>query len=415
MPRRLLRLTESGMAVARSLLAGEPADTDAARLLGRRLVDAGLARSYPSPGERPAVTVVVPVRDRDLTTCLDALGDRDPVLVVDDGSVVPQVADRAHVTVVRHDTSRGPGAARNAGLDRATTDVVACVDSDVVVTPGWLDPLLAHLADPEVVAVAPRVRPVAAGTVLGRYLAGRSPLDLGPDDVPVRPGSPVAYVPSAALVLRRASARFDEALRVGEDVDLVWRLTGAGRTVRYEPGATVQHREPTTWWDVLRRRHSYGRSAAPLAARHPGSVSHLRAGPLPLAAAVAAVVAPPGVAVTLAGAATAAAAMRLRRAGVGRREATLLAAGATGQALLGLGRWLTVAAGPVALAAALRRPRLAAVLVAPLLYEHRRRRPPLDPVRFGVAGLVDDLAYGSGVWRGALAARDLRCLLPRLR
>jgi mycofactocin system glycosyltransferase len=418
-PRRLLQLTPAGTAVARSLLAGEPAESDAARLLGRRLVEGGHARSYPPVGERPPVTVVVPVRDRDLTACLDALGDRDPVLVVDDGSAVPFAIDRPHVTVVRHPTSRGPAAARNTGLERATTEIVACVDSDVLVTPGWLDPLLRHLVDPDVAAVAPRVRPLepAGGraTVLGRYLAGRSPLDLGADDVPVRPGSPVAYVPSAALVLRRDSARFDERLRVGEDVDLVWRLVEAGRAVRYEPTVTVAHREPRTWGGVLRRRHAYGRSAGPLTARHPESLTHLRAGPLPLAAAAAIAVAPPAVAALLATAATAATARRLGSAGVARREAVLLAAGATGHAVLGLGRWLTVAAGPVALAVAGRRPRLALVLAAPLVYEHRRRRPPLDPVRFVAAALADDLAYGSGVWRGALEVGALRSLVPQMK
>lgn len=417
-PPRLLRLTADGAAVARSLLDGQPARSAGARALGRRLVEAGHARSYPPAGERPPVTVVIPVRDRDLTACLDALGDRDPVIVVDDGSAVAVTIDRPHVTVMRHETSRGPAAARNTGLDAASTDVVACVDSDVVVTPGWLDPLLVHLADPEAVAVAPRVRPLALPgrtTVLGRYLAGRSPLDLGPDDVAVRPGSPVAYVPSAALVLRRTAGRFDETLRVGEDVDLVWRLVTAGRTVRYEPRVTVTHREPSTWRAVLRRRHSYGRSAGPLAVRHPQSLTHLSIGPLPLAAAVAAVTAPPAVALIAAGAVTVTTAQRLHTAGIDRRQAALLSGSATGHAVLGLGRWLTVAAGPVVLVAAIRRPRLAAVLAAPLLQEHLRRRPPLDPLRFVIAALADDLAYGSGVWRGALEARDLRPLLPRVR
>lgn len=417
-PPRLLRLTATGATTARSLLAGDAAAGDAARSLGRRLVEAGLARSYPPPGERTPVTVVVPVRDRDVSDCLDALGDRDPVIVVDDGSAVPVAVDRAHVTVLRHATNRGPAAARNTGAAAAGTDVVVFVDSDVLVTPGWLDPLLAHLVDPEVVAVAPRVRPLpgtGSAPVLRRYLAGRSPLDLGPDDVPVRPGSPVSYVPSAALVLRRGAARFAEPLRVGEDVDLVWRLAAAGHTVRYEPRVTVGHREPTTWTGVLRRRHAYGRSAGPLSARHPQLLTHLSIGPLPLAAAVALVTAPPVVAAAVAVAATAATGRRLHAAGLGRRDAARVAAAATGHAVLGLGRWLTVAAGPLALAAAVRRPRLAAVLAAPLLYDHHRRRPALDPLRFTAAGLADDLAYASGVWRGALETRTLRPLLPRVR
>ena len=77
----------------------------------------------------------------------------------------------------------------------------------------------------------------------------------------MRPGSPVAYVPTAALVVRRELATFDPDLRYGEDVDLVWRLVAAGHEVRYEPRVEVRHREPTGWTAALRRRHRYGTAA----------------------------------------------------------------------------------------------------------------------------------------------------------
>ncbi|NUR06456.1 MAG: mycofactocin system glycosyltransferase, partial [Nocardioidaceae bacterium] len=53
--------------------------------------------------------------------------------------------------------------------------------------------------------------------------------------------------------------------------------------------------------------------------------------------------------------------------------------------------------------------------VADALLEHRRLHPDLDPVRFGVARRLDDLAYGAGLWVGALRARTPRPLLPALR
>ena len=83
------------------------------------------------------------------------------------------------------------------------------------------------------------------------------------------------YVPSAALIVR-APVRFDETLRYGEDVDLVWRLLDAGHRVVYDPSVVVRHHEA----DVLRRRFRYGTSAAPLAARKtlpaaPGTAAEL--------------------------------------------------------------------------------------------------------------------------------------------
>ena len=109
--------------------------------------------------------------------------------------------------MLRHEHPRGPAAARNAGLAEATTPLVAFLDSDVLPTPGWLEPLLAHLADPAVGLVAPRIVAGAAGAGeagwLGRYEAVRSSLDLGPDPAVVVPRTRVAYVPSAAMLVRR--------------------------------------------------------------------------------------------------------------------------------------------------------------------------------------------------------------------
>jgi hypothetical protein len=36
----------------------------------------------------------------------------------------------------------------------------------------------------------------------------------------------------------------------------------------------------------------------------------------------------------------------------------------------------------------------------------------VGPVRFAVARRLEDLAYGSGLWIGAVRARDARALLP---
>ena len=117
-PTRLLRLAPA----AQTMLRGgrlEVHDAQSAQL-ARTLLDATVA--HPRPASGPShrdVTVVIPVRDNDigLKRLLMALrGLR--VIVVDDGSVVPvQVADleasHCDVAVLRHDASRGPGAARN--------------------------------------------------------------------------------------------------------------------------------------------------------------------------------------------------------------------------------------------------------------------------------------------------------------
>src|SRR5206468_8616958 len=99
-------------------------------------------------------------------------------------------------------------------------------------------------------------------------------LDMGDRPSVVGAGSPVPYVPSAALLLRRAAAPdgFDPALEVGEDVDLVWRLSDAGWRVLYDPRATVRHEHRTALPAFARRRLTYARSIALLARRPPGAL-----------------------------------------------------------------------------------------------------------------------------------------------
>ena len=134
---------------------------------------------------------------------------------------------------------------------------------------------------------------MTSGSVVGRYLDARAPVDLGGREARVAPLTRVSYVPTAALLVRRSAlggAGFDPGLWHGEDVDLIWRLTDLGWRVRYDPGAQVSHVEPDRWGAVLARRFRYGTSAAPLARRHPGLVPPLVLQAWP-AAAVAALLA----------------------------------------------------------------------------------------------------------------------------
>ena len=165
----------------------------------------------------------------------------------------------------------------NAGLALVATSLVAFVDSDCVPTEGWLTPLLGHFDDPLVAAVAPRiVSAPARQSTLTSYERFRPTLDQGTRPGPVRQGSRISYVPSAALVVRADLAvgpeLFDAALRGGEDVDLVWRITEAGWDVRYEPASVVAHDGPHDLMSFLSRAAFYGSTAGPLSQRHPGDV-----------------------------------------------------------------------------------------------------------------------------------------------
>jgi hypothetical protein len=81
-----------------------------------------------------------------------------------------------------------------------------------------------------------------------------------------------------------------------------------------------------------------------------------------------------------------------------------------------LARTVTRHHWPLALAAALvsRRARrwVAAAAVGDAVVAWRPHRRVIGLPRFAVARRLDDLAYGAGLWAGALRARDPRALLP---
>ncbi len=433
-PLKIFRLSDAGADVLRRLTGDEfpPASAGAVarsageRRLVDRLVDAGVL--HPRPGEPGpgAVSVVVPAHDPP-AGALEGLVARmrfgpnppDEIVIVDDaGRVALGPIDGARV--VRLDGNLGPGGARNRGVALTSGELVAFVDSDVEPDDGWLSALLGHFGDPRVGLVAARVRSRPGPSVRERYERWRSPLDLGGEPARVRCGTRVGYVPGAAVVVRRRAfdevGGFDEALRFGEDVDLVWRLDAAGWRCRYEPASTVVHEPRPGWAAWARQRFSYGSSAAPLARRHrralaPARVSGWTAASWGLAAAGQPVAGLGLAAVTTAALPRKLTGLRhpgaeaLRLAGLGHLFGGRILANACWRA------WWPIT---VALAVVSRRARRVALLAAvvPPLIDWWRERPALDPVTAVAVRLADDLSYGAGVWAGVIGQRDLAAILP---
>ncbi|MGO9792397.1 MAG: mycofactocin biosynthesis glycosyltransferase MftF [Solirubrobacteraceae bacterium] len=421
-PWRVIRLTAAGWRALEQLEQGA-GTSDATLALGHRLIDAGLA--HPRPPRRDGVagvTIVVPVHDRaaELDRCLTALGSQAPVIVVDDGSrdrrTVAAVAARHGAKIVHRTTCSGPAAARNAALPEVETELIAFLDSDCVAERGWLGALVGHFEDPRVGAVAPRVRALAAGGSLARYLAARSPLDMGDRQSAVMPGGPVSYLPTAALLVRRRalSRGFDERLRYGEDVDLIWHLWDSGWRIRYDPAVTVAHREPERLHEVLARRFRYGTSAAPLANRHPGRLAPAVLPPWPTCVVVLILAGRPGAAALLAGRQSSALAGRLAALGLPRGLGARWFGKATYYAAVSLSQYVAMFAAPLVAAALFRarRPWPLALLALPALDGWWRRSPRLDPIRWTALWLADDAAYGAGVYWGCIKTATVGPLIP---
>jgi mycofactocin glycosyltransferase len=114
----------------------------------------------------------------------------------------------------------------------------------------------------------------------------------------------------------------------------------------------------------------------------------------------------------------------VHRAGLPARGVVPAMLDGTRQTWLGIGRYASQFGAPV-LAAALvapggagparrwaRRAAVASLLLGPPLTAWSARRGSLDPVRYVLGHLADDIAYGAGVWAGALRARSLAPVRP---
>jgi mycofactocin system glycosyltransferase len=407
--------------------------TDAATgVLASRLLDLGMAGPVPDllPPCREPITVVVPVRDRpeQLRRLLASIEGAHRVVVVDDASSCPEaieaVSVEAGAELVRLERNVGPAAARNAGLAEVRTPLVAFVDSDVELTPNALPQLARCFADPAVGLVAPWVRgrlPSSGGSWMARYDADRSSLDLGADAGTVRPRAPVAWLPAACLVARTDALGpgFSPELRVGEDVDLVWRLVSEGRRVLYVASVQVFHEARATAWDVLHRKLVYGTSVGDLARRHGSAVAPAVLAPWSVAAVVA-LVSQRRWSVPLCGLVTGLAAERIRRRLPRAPQRTAVAAELAVQGLLaalsqaaalGLRHWWPLGALLGSRSSALRRFLVVAAVLEGVT-ERRRCQSDLALPCFLVARRLDDMAYGTGAWIGTLRARAWTALLP---
>ena len=428
-PLRLFRFSPAAGPTLDALENGTTAPAGASSVVDR-LVAAGGVHPVADPvvtrHSPNDVTVIVPAHDEPhdrLARLVSELSRAHRVIVVDDGSSTP--VDRLDgASVVRRSVAGGPAAARNTAVPHVTTPLVLFLDADTVFDPESWPLLLSHFDDESVSLVAPRVRSRIGDGVLARYERSDSPLDLGPEPARVAMNTRVSYVPTAALMVRSAvlarHGAFDESLRFGEDVDFVWRLCEAGEVCRYEPAVVVEHEPRASITAALRQRVSYGSAAAPLDARHPGGAVPLRLNRWTAGAWSLVLLGHPVLGCGIAGASTAVLARKLG----GDRVAARIALRLAGRGNLHAGRLISAAMWrtwwPITVMAAIVSPRARRVALVALLApnvarwfeRYRARDTDLDPVSYVTARVADDLAYGTGVWKGAISARRARALLP---
>jgi len=189
---------------------------------------------------QPTVDVVIPVYgersgalEATLSACVKQSHPIGKIFVVDDGSPEPVLLPdwaqpSAQIVLLRLPQNRGTAAARNAAIALSNSTLLACINTEVLPDPDWLDTCLNYLSgNPSVGACATRVVPERPNRILTRwrmrFQEPKYPQQCGP--------TPFAH--GHAVMFRREAVQavggYDASTRrTDEDWDICQRMRRAG-------------------------------------------------------------------------------------------------------------------------------------------------------------------------------------------
>ncbi|NVN99103.1 MAG: mycofactocin biosynthesis glycosyltransferase MftF [Geobacteraceae bacterium] len=380
----------------------------------------------------PQVSIVIPVMNRaeELRRCLKSLAllnypeEKLQIIVVDDGSSddSSEVArGLGALVVLSGGTGRGPAAARNVGAAIASGEILAFIDSDCTASSSWLDELVPAFADPKIVAVGGLVDGMCHESSVDHYENVMSSLSLGGRELSGGSGDDTFYLPSCNMLVRRApfqnAGGFNDTMHVGEDVDLTWRLRDSGWTITYLPIGKVYHAHRSSIRSFMSRRFDYGTSEGMLQRLHPRRHKRIVIPPM-LALILFLCLSAPYLGWWLLGAGAllivvdaAIVRVRLQRSELAINLPSLIAGRL--RALWSLGYYLSYHLlryyAPLLFLLTLVEPRFTplvlAIIVCAAAVDHSVRKPQLSLISFGAIYLLEQIAYGAGVFWGCLRGR----------
>ena len=198
------------------------------------------------------------------------------VIVVDDGST-DDTADGVRKNFPEAKliqlTPSGLSAARNAGAEAATGEILVFTDDDCEVDPDWLHDLGICFSHGWDAAGGPNLPPpptTSTEAIVAAAPGAASHVMLDDEEAEHVPGCNLAVTRTAFFEI----GGFDPDFRTaGDDVDFCWRLRDAGKRIGFAPTAFVWHHRRPSLRAYLRQQIGYGLAEAMLMRKHPSRFS----------------------------------------------------------------------------------------------------------------------------------------------
>ena len=230
----------------------------------------------------PLVSIIVPAYNEGkvIRHCVDSiLGsayENRELILVDDGSTddtltqMREYETQPGVTVLGR-RNGGKAAALNAGLARASGEIVLFVDADGIFAPDTIDAMLSAFESERVGAVCGSDSPANLDRLLPRLASLQTHVGTGfarralslINCLPIVSGNLGAFRRS---VLEKTGP-FLEGF-IGEDLELTWRVHKAGYRVAFQPRATVRAETPSTISGLWKQRVRWARGLLQTARIH---------------------------------------------------------------------------------------------------------------------------------------------------
>jgi GT2 family glycosyltransferase len=212
--------------------------------------------------EDPQVSVVMvthaawELTERALSALAATAAGRFELIVVDNASqdlTRVRLGELRGAKVILNETNRGFGPGTNQGAGLARAPYLLLLNTDALVHPGWLDPLLDAIGMEWVGAAVPRyLHPDGSLQEAGAVLARDGTVAIygdgeHPGRLQFRFRRVLDYGSAVCMLVRRSAfeaiSGFDKAFVPAyyEDVDLCMRLAASGFCIMYEPRSTVTH------------------------------------------------------------------------------------------------------------------------------------------------------------------------------